>query len=277
MITPLVPSGWRLSDELVIYEQPLNERIRMLLRLEFLLRRAHANLPVPSPWAARTVLDSILQVMDLLGRFDARQDLMKMLERHRQYLERIQRSPRADAKTVKSILDDIRETEDALHGHPAAFGHSLRRVEILNGLRQSAMVPGGQSGFEHPFLHFWLHRDAERREQDLTEWLSEFATVERALTLSLWLIRAGTEATACKAKGGFYNQTLNRGSDSQLVRVTLPVDSPWFANISGNPLRITVRFLTPSEDLERASQTSEDVEFNLTVCPGNPRHEISHG
>lgn len=261
-----------LSNEQIVYEQPLNERLRMLLRLEFLLRRAYANLPVPSPWAARTVLDSILQIMELLSRFDARQDLLKLLERHQQYLQRVKQSPKADVERTDSVLADIQESMQALHAQSTAVGHSLRRVEILNSLRQSAMVPGGQSGFEHPYLHYWLHSDPAKREKDLSRWLENFETIGKAVSLILWLIRAGADSSRCLAKGGFYNQTLSRDGDYQLVRVALPKDSPWFCNISGNPLRITVRFLTPTQELERASQTSDDVNFDLTLCPGNPHH-----
>lgn len=255
------------NDE-IIYEQPLNERIRALLRLEFLLRRAHANLPVPSPWAARTVLDSLLQIMELLSRFDARQELLKHLERHQQHLHRIRQSPKADAERVDSVLSDIQEALDALHGQPAAVGHALRAVDILNGLRQSAMVPGGQSGFEHPYLHHWLHLEAARRERDLAAWLGQFATLDRAQALALWLIRAGAEAEERTARGGFYNQALSRSGEYQLVRVALPAGSPWFVNISGNPMRVTIRFMAPAEDLTRARQASDDIDFRLTVCPG---------
>lgn len=266
-------TGIGLSDDLIIYEQPLNERMRMLLRLEFLLRRAHANLPVPSPWAARTVLDSLLQLMELTTRFDARQDLLKMLERYQQYLQRVRESPKVSAERLESVLADVQQAVEPLHAQTASSSHALRRVEILNGLRQSAMVPGGQGGFEHPYLHHWLARDPARREKDMGAWLEHFATLDRALSVSLWLIRAGANATECTAPGGFYNQALHRSGDYQLARVALPAGSPWFVNISGNPMRVTIRFLTPTEDMERATQTSDDVTFALTICPGNPHHE----
>lgn len=265
-----------MRNDQIIYEQPLNERIRSLLRLEFLLRRAHASLPVPSPWAARTVLESLLQIMELLSRFDARQDLLKHLERHQQHLHRIRRSPKASAERVDSVLSDIQGAQDALHGQPAAVGHALRAVEILNGLRQSAMVPGGHSGFEHPYLHHWLHLDSARRERDLTTWLGEFATLDRALALVLWLVRAAAEGVERTAQGGFYNQTLSRAGDYQLVRVALPASSPWFVNISGNPMRVTIRFMTPTEDLTRAAQASDDIDFSLTLCPGIHLAEHKH-
>lgn len=261
-----------MSKDRVIYEQPLNERLRMLLRIEFLLRRAHANLPVPSPWAARTTLDSLIQLQELLTRFEARQDLLKMLERHQHHMEKIRKSPQADTKRVDAVLDEIREASQALHADTTTTGMHLRRIELINGLRQSAMVPGGAGGSEHPYLHYWLHRDAGTREKDLRGWLSGFSTLEKAVNLSLWLTRAAGVPDTLTAAGGFHNQHLDRRADYQIARVAVPVEAPVFVNISGNPHRITLRFMRPDPDFERAAQVDEDIEFELTLCPGIPQH-----
>lgn len=261
-----------MSETRVTYEQPLNERLRMLLRIEYLLRRVHANLPVPSPWAARTALDSLIQLQELLTRFDARQDLLKILERHQHHLERIRNSPKADPSRVEAVLEDIRNTSQALHRDRDPSGVHLRRIEMINGLRQSAMVPGGSGGFEHPYLHYWLHRDSGQREENLRQWLSGFTNLEKAVTLCLWLTRAGGRAERLTAQGGFHNQHLDRRSDFQLAQVTLPREAAHFVNISGNPHRITIRFMSPTATLEKASQTEENIEFELKLCPGIPHH-----
>lgn len=261
-----------MSDDRVIYEQPLNERLRMLLRIEFLLRRAHANLPVPSPWAARTALDSLIQLQELLTRFDARQDLHKILERHQHHLEKIRSAPQADTDRVDSVLGEIRESSKALHGDSATSGMHLRRIELINGLRQSAMVPGGAGGFEHPYLHYWLQRDAATREKDLNTWISGFGALEKAVNLTLWLTRAAGSSKRLTAEKGFHNQHLDRRADYQMVQVAVPKSAPVFLNISGNPHRITLRFMHPDPGLERAAQTDEEVEFELTLCPGVPQH-----
>lgn len=244
----------------------------MLLRIEFLLRRAHANVPVPSPWAARTALDSLIQLQELLTRFDARQDLLKMMERHQHHLEKIRNSPQADASRVDTVLDEIRESSKALHGDTATSGMHLRRIELINGLRQSAMVPGGGGGFEHPYLHYWLHRDAATREKDLRGWMSGFGSLEKATNLTLWLTRAAGNPKPITAEKGFYNEHLDRRADYQMARVAISAEAPVFANISGNPHRVTLRFMRPDPNLERAGQTDEDVEFELTLCPGIPQH-----
>jgi cell division protein ZapD len=244
----------------------------MLLRIEFLLRRAHANLPVPSPWAARTVLDSLIQLQELLTRFDARQDLLKMLERHQHHLEKIRQSPQVDTSRVETVLEEVRDSSKKLHGDTATSGMHLRRIELVNGLRQSAMVPGGAGGFEHPYLHYWLHRDAGTRERDLRGWMSGFESLEKAANLALWLTRAAGNPQRLTAEKGFYNQHLDRRADFQMARVTVSTETAAFANISGNPHRITLRFMRPEPNLERASQTENDVEFDLTLCPGIPQH-----
>ncbi|MGD8312702.1 MAG: cell division protein ZapD, partial [Gammaproteobacteria bacterium] len=52
----------------------------------------------------------------------------------------------------------------------------------------------------------------------------------------------------------------------QLVRIALPRDVPYFAELSGGRHRFTARFLEFSTADERARQTSRDVEFELACC-----------
>ena len=51
----------------------------------------------------------------------------------------------------------------------------------------------------------------------------------------------------------------------QLIRVGLPADSGVYPEVSGSKHRFTIRFLEPSE-LERSSQTQDNLEFQLTCC-----------
>ena len=47
----------------VIYEQPLNERMRTFLRLEFLYTQATYHSELPSPWSTRAAVASLLEIL----------------------------------------------------------------------------------------------------------------------------------------------------------------------------------------------------------------------
>ena len=51
----------------IIYEQPLNERIRTFLRLEFLFAQASHHLHESSLWDSRCTLNSTLDILSIFG------------------------------------------------------------------------------------------------------------------------------------------------------------------------------------------------------------------
>ena len=70
------------SDEILIFEQPLNERMRTFLRLDFLYNQALFHNETPSQWGSRAAMSSLLDVLAITTRSDIRSDVLKELERH---------------------------------------------------------------------------------------------------------------------------------------------------------------------------------------------------
>lgn len=258
-----------MAGETIIYEQPLNERMRIFLRLEYLLKRARDNVERDSPWTARQVLDALIRIQDVVWRVDVKQDLIKALERIHKHTERIGQSPDADEKRVKKVLHDLKQSLDALLSDRGQLGYSLKHVELFNTLRHNALIAGGDSGFEQPYLHYWLNLSLEKRREDLRSWLKPFEVIEQAISLVLWLTRAGSEPKTITAQKGFFHQSLNRAAQYQLARVAVPHNADYFVTMSGNPLHINLRFMQAQSDLSRATPVENDVEFQLTLCPGN--------
>jgi len=74
----------------VVYEQPLNERMRSFLRLEFLYTQATYHSEMPNAWSARAAVASILEILAITARGDSRSDVLKELERHMNLLREYQ-------------------------------------------------------------------------------------------------------------------------------------------------------------------------------------------
>ena len=66
----------------VVYEQPLNERMRTFLRLEFLYGQASYHGEGTNPWSTRAAVTSLLEILAITTRSDSRSDVLKELERH---------------------------------------------------------------------------------------------------------------------------------------------------------------------------------------------------
>lgn len=249
----------------ICYEQPLHERVRTFMRLEFLFSEARDALEGDSPWDSRTAIHRLLEIMALLGRGELRTEALKELERHAAMLSRLANNPGVDGARLTALLGEIDARVDALHG-AGSLTQSLREHDFLNAIRNRSSIPGGTCEFDLPAYHFWLNQPLERRRADLEHWLGTLEPLRRALRLILNLIRNSAGATDEVAAAGMFQRTLDSGTPCHLIRILLPADSPCYPEISGSKHRFTVRFLEYPDLNARAAQTQDDIPFRLVCC-----------
>jgi cell division protein ZapD len=253
------------TQQSVTYEQPLKERIRVFMRLEFLFEQTRHSLDGPAVWDSRAAVSGLLDILSFFVRMDIRGEVLKELERHASSLERLERLPSVDTLRLKEVLARLGEMMEELHRVNGQLGGSLRDSELLSSVSKRNCVPGGTCSFDVPMFHHWLQRPAEARVRELNAWMAEFGPVERAVSLMLGLTRGSADAEPQVATAGFYQRNLDSSVPWQLVRVTVPAELPYFPEISGGKHRFTVRFMRPS-GTERPVQTDDDVEFGLACC-----------
>lgn len=249
----------------IAYEQPLNERVRTFLRLEFLLQQNQAALQGSSSWDTRDAVAGLLDIQSVFQRADIKTELIKELERLSGVLERLGEKPGVDKSKLGAVLDEIDTHADRLHSMPGPIGHELKDNELLNAIRQRTSIPGGACHFDLPSYHFWLEQPAERRMSDLKAWLHPFEAPMRAAQLIMKLVRESAPSSHELAQGGFFQQSLDPSGAVQLVRVAVDADCPYYAEISGGKHRFAIRFMSLRMN-ERDVPASEDVSFQLTCA-----------
>ena len=259
------PIAKRPVQQNVIYEQPLNERVRTFLRLEHLFKEFFAHLEGPSMWDSRNALISLLDILTIFNRTDLKTEVMKELERQMGTLAALENTPGVDRARLGELLDEFDKLVDRMHAMHGQVGQELRQNEFLNSVKQRLSIPGGTCDFDLPAYHFWLQRPTTRRITDLHQWISCFEPIRLSVALLLRLIRGSANGVADSAPGGFFQKMLDPSSPCQLVRVSVPAEAPYYAEVSGGRHRFTVRFLELLPD-GYAAQTSHDVAFELTCC-----------
>ncbi len=177
------------KTRLTAYEQPLNERIRAMLRLEYLFDRASYRIEGASAWDSRASLEAVLDILALLTRADLKAEIIKELERHAATLEALRNNRGVDLERLDGILEEVRRPLLSLRAVDSVPGSELRQNELLSAVRQRSSIPAGTCSFDVPAYQFWLERPAEERVSQLEAWLGAFDLVREAITLSLRLIR----------------------------------------------------------------------------------------
>lgn len=254
------------ASERVIYEQPLSERIRSFLRLEHLFERANYHLNSGDPWSSRTTLESIISVQSVLSRADLKKELIKELERYATRLESLARNPNVDQGRLTEVLEKIRTVLQSLRSFDNVIGHELRYNELMNAVKQRNSIPAGSCNFDLPAYHFWLMLPTEQRIRDLRIWLSSYDLLHDAVSLVLSLVRESATETQEVAIAGFFQKTLETSAPCQMIRVSLPPDTAYFAEISAGRHRFTVRFMQSQDSASRPVQSDEDIQFDLLCC-----------
>lgn len=251
--------------DMVIYEHPLNEKTRTLLRLEHLFQQVGHHLPIADVWSSRATIDGLLDMVSIFSRAEIKADLIKELDRHQEKLARIRQTPGLDTERLDQIVEQLKQANQRLYDINGQIGQALRKNEFLKTILQRKSIPGGSCAFDLSEYHYWLELPYEARRKQLQAWLQTLEPIHAAIALILSLVRSSTDPTSEQAKSGFFQHSLDPQTPAQMIRVGLPRDLNLFAEISGGKHRFTIRFLEPSCD-ERPTRAQQDVVFSLHTC-----------
>ncbi len=255
-----------MQSDNIVYEQPLNERVRALLRLEYLFERAAFRMSGASIWDSRASVEAIIDIMNIMSRTDLKTEIIKELERDAVTLEALGAKRGVDQERLHELLERIRGLLNDLRGGDCMPGQDIRQNELLSYVRQRSSIPAGTCSFDIPAYQHWLERPAESRISDIQAWLAEFEPVRDAVTLCLQLIRGSANASREVASSGFYQRNLDSSAPCQLVRVVVPADVSWFPEISGGRHRFSIRFVEQLDTASRPTQSNEEITFDLQCC-----------
>jgi len=248
------------------FEQPLNERIRMCLRVETLMKRFHYFGNLKGDWSAYSALLIVLEITSLLERGDLKQELMKELDRQNVALRALTEHQGIDHNKLEQILGKQKSALDRLHRLDGKLGEHLKRSDFLIGIKQRISIPGGTCDFDLPQLRFWLDQDHDHRIADLREWVAPYRELEAVIELILNSIRDSATADPVVAEGGFYQQALDTRQSTQLLRIGIDADAGIYPEISAGKHRYSVRFMQPATRDSVPSQVSKNVDFLLSRC-----------
>lgn len=254
-----------MSDT-IIYEQPLAEKVRSFLRLEFLFELVDHNLKANSAWDTRSALLHMLDIVGLVSRVDLKGELVKELGRYNMLLNGFRDSITVDQGRLGIIRREIEQAVTLLDAYNGQPGQSLRDHELIETVRQRNNQGGGPSSFDVPTLHQWLHRSVDIQKQELEEWYNTLSVLRGAVTLYLRLLRDSVTPEEQIAASGVFNVSFGQQRNVKLVRVVLPEGSELYPEISGGRHRLSVRFMRNSDFAERSRQTTEDTPFKLACC-----------
>ena len=249
------------------YEFPLNERIRVFMRLEQLFLQLSHCMEGSNTFDKRAALSTLLNIFMIFSRNDIKSELLKELERHTTFLKQLISRQAADTDKIQEITDNLSQISQNLYKINGKIGSKVMGSDLFQSISQRNAIPGGACSFDLPAYHYWLEQDKKLQQADLTLWTEPFKDIRAAIYLILDLIRQSGIERPQVAKEGFFQLSLDKKMQPfQLLRISVDAQLPYFAEISGGKHRFTIRFMSPAIDNNRPIQTIDDITFLLSNC-----------
>lgn len=248
------------------YEFPLNERIRVFMRLEQLFHQLSHFMTGDSVFDKRAAIGSLLDILTIFSRSDLKSELIKELERHAKVLSQLSDSQDVDNQKLQEILTQLNQASRNLYNASGKVGASVMESGLFQSISQRSTIPGGSCSFDLPAFHYWLEQDQAEQQKDLEQWTQPFTDIRNAIDLIMGFIRQSNVPKQEIAHAGFFQLALDKAHPAQLIRVCVPSSLHCFAEISGGKHRFSIRFMEPSTDENRPTQVKEDISFTLTRC-----------
>ena len=250
---------------MILYEYPINERIRTYLRLEHLFCRLAELVAREHPTDHHYAITTIFEVMDVGARADLKMDVLKDLEKQKHILNAYRGNP----AIAESVLDDVTAQLEAcftaLNALVGKAGQTLTENDWLMSIRSRVGIPGGTCEFDLPAYYAWQHLSAETRQSDLGRWTATLVPLAKSIRLLLQLLRDSGAPQKVVAPGGQYQQALPQGRTFQLLRLRIDSSTGLIPEISGNRLMVSVRLMQLEAD-DRLHAAVGDASFELTLC-----------
>lgn len=248
----------------IIYEHPLNERIRVFLRLEHFFSHVHYFLQGNSAIDTHSGITALIEILLVLERMDVRSELLKELDKQISGLSKLFDTPAVDTIRLDAILDRLSQQFQKLQQVSNKKLAEVRDLELLTSIRQRAAI-GGNSGLDLPAYHYLLNQPSSIRSDYLARWAAEFDPLKQGIELLLSMLRSSALFDSHVAENGFYQKVLDSQNPCQLLRICMPQYSQAYPEVSGSKHRINIRFLVFNET-ERAKQITEKQPFELSCC-----------
>ncbi len=240
----------------LIFEHPLNEKVRNYLRLEQLFEQLMLSKALQHPLQQQQFFRVLFEVAEVLERGEWRADLLKDLAKQADKLEQWAAMPKVDTSKIEQLLFEVKGLISAISKHARVSDH-LKNDRLLSSIRQRLSLPGGNCSFDLPQLHYWLHQEQTVIHHQVELWLQPFQLVADAINHLLKLLREQHSYSEVVASKGFYQGV---AAECGLLRIELDSELQCYPTVSGHKHRFAIKFISAE------NQELEDIPCRLYCC-----------
>ncbi len=252
----------------VIFEFPLNERFRTLLRIENLYQRWQYHINTDSTENHHTAILTLLDLYEFTFRNDIKGELLSELNRYKQSLNQYYGSPEISEEKLTQTILQMADAQKQIEQSPK-FGSNLGENEWLLNVKSRLVVDSSVCAFDMGFYYQWFQDSPEQRREDLARWIMPFAPLFDAVKFLLSIARNMAFQKDCVTLNKVFQQPLF-GRKFDILQIEIENDSRCLPDMSANKHVIWLRFVVPALQARvqpvRTESLTDEVYFHLGLC-----------
>tara|TARA_X000000368_G_scaffold68293_1_gene49292 strand:+ start:2558 stop:3325 length:768 start_codon:yes stop_codon:yes gene_type:complete len=250
-----------LSDNQVsIYEEPVQEKIRKFIKIEFLFNKLFYFKHKENKHDNYIALLALCELYEILSRSDIKSELIREIENQNHYFKKIKEIPEANSEKLSSVLEKQKVLLQLIHGIESNYLEYLENDILFKTIAKNSINP-----LQPTSVEFWLSRDIVLRENQINLWTEPLLFIKKSVDFILEVIRKSGRFEDKLAEKGFFIEKLDPKKNILLIRITLTSDLYYYPQISVGKQRLNIMFMS-KDDKNNLISHKEDVAFILTTC-----------
>ena len=249
-----------------VFEHPLSERVRLLLRLEQFFKRLAFHLEKDSIWDTHAAISVLLRLVDACSRSDLKGELIIELNRQKDCM--LRKHARPYQHLIQATTEELSTLIEKLIDHDGRLGNHLKSNDFLQNVQQRCFSSNDSNIVGLPIYQLWLDLPPEKRRSNLLNWLMPIKLLEASLTPSLANIRSNQEKLSLEASKGYFHQTFTNDQmrECQIIQVQCDDDIGVFPKLSAGKHGMSIQFYAWDMEATASQRSKKDVHFTITFC-----------
>lgn len=253
---------------MIIFEFPLSERIRRLLRIEEIYQKFENQLKNTHDYFEFGCFNTLFEIVQLVSRSDLKIDFLQELERQEKKQSGLLglqglKEGQLDSKEIISMIQVARKKLENIDVKP---GFNFNNNLFLEEIKKRISSPGGLLDVDFPNFRNWAALKTRKSKlEDFKSWAQPLIVFKDAASIILLILRNQCHVESIKIKEGKHQQTINPLKTFDLIRLELEKTLNIYPEISANKYTVNVFFNQLNQDLKK-ELFKKNLEFKYSIC-----------
>lgn len=251
----------------ITYEIPLNETMRLLLRLNSLFENYQALLFNHPSLLFDAQLSIVLRLVAVTDRADLKSKITQFIHQLIYRLQQWQDHTEASQKPITQALDECRHYLAYFEKTRDKIGQDLREHFFVKQILSQYNHPGGLSDFSLPIYALWQRQTEEQKSHNIHTWMQTFEPLKNCIQLLLHFIRKNSDCQTVSIKSGFHQQPIEARKTIQLFQVLVPLNLNIYPIMSVGRHHVSIHFQQVARmGFEQSESFTQLFECKLCYC-----------